>query len=175
MSELGEYYQDKKSVHERIKADALAKYPARMASPRFMVEVDMNEDNRLNYIAGATSEAAKTEQLIEIMQEVIRISDRKHDAWDRAKEFIQQWEEGKDKDKYEGSEFSEPAPGITLGCISPEARNLLDTIMEAWEKHFADMKEMHGAAMPETTFYGFAYWLVRWSGLIQPALTNPPK
>lgn len=175
MSELGKYYQDKKYVHERIKADALAKYPARMASPRFMVEVDMNEDNRLNYIAGATSEAAKTERLIEIMQEVIRISDRKHDAWDRAKEFIQQWKEGKGVETFEGSVFQQPAPGITLGCISPEARELLDTIMEAWGEHYVGMKEMHKDAMPETTFYGFAYWLVRWSGLIQPALTNPPK
>ena len=87
----------------------------------------------------------------------------------------QQWKEGRDKEKYDGSVFSEPAPGITLGCISPEARELLDTIMEAWGKHYAGMKEMHGDAMPETTFYGFAYWLGRWSGLIQPALTNPPK
>lgn len=89
----------------------------------------------------------------------------------KGRETLQQWNAGKET-KFEGSVISEPAPGISLGCISPEARDLLDTIMEQWEKHYRSMKEMHGDAMPETTFYGFAYWLVRWSGLIRPMPKN---
>lgn len=69
---------------------------------------------------------------------------------------------------FQGSVFSQPSPGVTLGCISPEARDLLDTIMAAWESHFKGLKETHGDHY-DPTFYGFAYWLVRWSGLIQPA------
>lgn len=73
--------------------------------------------------------------------------------------------------EFKGSELSEPATGIILGCISPEARDLLDTIMEHWEKYYADYKQLKNNTEP--TFYGFAYWLVRWSGLIQP--TNVEK
>ena len=28
---------------------------------------------------------------------------------------------------------------ITLGCITPEARDLLDTIMDEWEKHYENI------------------------------------
>lgn len=56
---------------------------------------------------------------------------------------------------------------ITLGCITPEARDLLDTIMEKWEKHYASMKKSNPNHEP--SYYGFAYWLVRWSGLVQPS------
>ena len=67
----------------------------------------------------------------------------------------------------EGSEFRRIG-NITLGCITPEARELLDTIMEHWESHYAALKKMHGQDY-EPSFYGFAYWLVRWSGLVEPA------
>jgi hypothetical protein len=73
--------------------------------------------------------------------------------------------------EYQGSSFTEPATGIVLGCISPEARKLHDTIMEHWEEHYKDLKDMHGNAY-EPTIYGFAYWLVRWSNLIQPINNN---
>ena len=72
---------------------------------------------------------------------------------------------------YEGSENIEVGKigpfNVTIGCISPDARDLLDTIMEHWEKHYSDLKEMFPDKAPD--YYGFAYWLVRWSGLIQPA------
>jgi hypothetical protein len=71
-------------------------------------------------------------------------------------------------EEFKGSNFITPAPGIMIGCISPEARDLLDTIMEHWEKHYTELKTMHGDKY-EPSFYGFAYWLVRWSGLIQPS------
>lgn len=72
-----------------------------------------------------------------------------------------------------GTEFT-PIAGtnIVLSCITPEARVLLDKIMEAWEKHEAAMRESaraRGVNLGEISHYGFAYWLVRYSGLIQPA------
>lgn len=78
-----------------------------------------------------------------------------------------------DKD-FKGSVFQNPAPCITLGCISPEARDLLDTIMERWEDHYKALKETNGDQY-EPSYYGFAYWLVRWSGLIQTAPTTSPE
>lgn len=86
---------------ERIKADAAKATNEqderlRGQSKDYGRRISFLDGYEDGYIAGATAEAAKTERLIEIMQEVIRISDRKHDAWDRAKEFIQQWKEGKE-------------------------------------------------------------------------------
>jgi len=58
--------------------------------------------------------------------------------------------------------------GITIGCITPEARDLLQNIMDEWEKHLKELKKVHGKNY-EPEYYGFAYWLVRWSGLVQPS------
>jgi hypothetical protein len=78
--------------------------------------------------------------------------------------------------KYEGSVFNSPIEGVTLGCISPEARDLLDTIMEQWEKHYEGIKlnitMATSGEQTEPSIYMFAYWLVRWSGLIQPVSQN---
>lgn len=57
---------------------------------------------------------------------------------------------------------------IRICCISPEARDLLDRIMEAWEEHLVQLKEHNGQDY-EPSHYGFAYWLVRWSGLVEPS------
>lgn len=59
---------------------------------------------------------------------------------------------------------------IAIGCISPEASELLDKSMEEWEKHFAKRKENN--PKDEPSIYGFAYWLIRWSGLVRPAITE---
>lgn len=77
------------------------------------------------------------------------------------------------REEFAGSVFSQPAPGITLGCISPEANELLDTIMKAWDECYPELQKT--APHAETTFYGFAYWLVRWSGLVQSASAAPVK
>lgn len=69
---------------------------------------------------------------------------------------------------FEGSRFIKVNENITLGCISPEARNLLDTIMEEWEKHLTEIRKHTPDYEP--TPYGLAYWLVRYSGLIEPAM-----
>jgi hypothetical protein len=60
---------------------------------------------------------------------------------------------------------------ISIGCISPEARDLLDRIMEEWEKHYSELKKVYEQVgrNEEPGYYAFAYWLVRWSGLIQPS------
>src|SRR5689334_24475351 len=68
----------------------------------------------------------------------------------------------------DGSEFIKVG-NITLGCISPEARDLLDHIMAEWEKHKAERRKV---TKSRTTIYGFAYWLVRWSGLVEPNHVN---
>lgn len=134
------------------------------------------------YIKGATAENNRVQPAIDTLEKIVNspvpANEREMAEWIATTRMLtiaalQQWKG--EKEQFTGSTFTSPAPGITLGCISPEARELLDTIMEEWEKHYAGMKEMHGDAMPETTFYGFAYWLVRWSGLIQPANTNPTK
>lgn len=71
----------------------------------------------------------------------------------------------------DGSRFTEPVPGVTVGCMSQEARDLLDCIMDEYRKHYertpADIKGTH----PDDV-YRFAYWLVRWSGLVQPNKTT---
>ncbi len=72
---------------------------------------------------------------------------------------------------FEGSKFIDAGDidgmRIALGCITPEARNLLDTIMKEWRKHYESMKEIFPEYEPDC--YSFAYWLVRYSGLVRPA------
>jgi hypothetical protein len=68
---------------------------------------------------------------------------------------------------FNGSTVKQVGPQITLASISPEASDLLDTIMAEWEIHEAGLK----ASFPdhEPSHYAFAYWLVRWSGLVKPS------
>jgi hypothetical protein len=74
----------------------------------------------------------------------------------------------KDEDM-EGSVYKRMGP-ITIACISPEARDLLETIMAEFEKH---KKEFHNLFPGKRiTIYGFAYWLVRHSGLIEAQRPN---
>jgi hypothetical protein len=69
-------------------------------------------------------------------------------------------------DCYAGSRFLQHGP-VMLGCITPDARDLLDDIMAAYRDHY-DPK--NHTSDPDAV-YQFAYWLVRWSGLIQRAAT----
>jgi len=50
---------------------------------------------------------------------------------------------------------------ITLGCITPEARDLLDRLCEEYER-------TRGKSIHDTDGYSALYWAVRWSGLIEP-------
>lgn len=67
-----------------------------------------------------------------------------------------------------GSKFTSFTNGIMLGCVTPEARNLMDEIEKEWEKHEVELKKLKPDYVSPDV-YGFTYWLVRWSGLIQPA------
>lgn len=76
-----------------------------------------------------------------------------------------------------GSSFINVGGGITLGCISAEARECLDEVMAQWEVHRQRLAAMDrddqsfdcrmSLLMPG--HYAFAYWLIRWSGLVVPS------
>ena len=74
------------------------------------------------------------------------------------------------KTKYEGSYTTHVGP-IAIACISEDARALIDKIMAEWEPFERQLRETWPDK--EITFYQFAYWLVRHSGLIQPANWHP--
>lgn len=57
---------------------------------------------------------------------------------------------------------------IGIGAIHPDARELLDRIMAAWHPHEEAVIRENGPHYPGPTPYGAFYWLVRWSGLIDP-------
>lgn len=65
-------------------------------------------------------------------------------------------------------------PPISIGCISPEARLLLERAWEGWEQHRKGLPESMsdfegGTYNPRESVYGCLYWLIRWSGLVRPA------
>ena len=79
----------------------------------------------------------------------------------------------------DGSRTLHPCPGVTLCCISPEASDLLDTVMAAWEEHAAKLPESLTCGdetwNPRESVYSFAYWLIRWSGLVEPTTREALK
>jgi hypothetical protein len=66
---------------------------------------------------------------------------------------------------YAGSSVVHPVPGVSIGCISEEARDLMDTILDAYKAHYNPATH---TATPDDV-YQFTYWLCRYSGLIRPA------
>jgi hypothetical protein len=74
---------------------------------------------------------------------------------------------------FNGTHTTHPIPGVAVCCMSTEARDLFDEIMEAWDEHKAKLPESLTCGDetwdPRESVYSFAYWLVRYSGLIQPA------
>lgn len=67
----------------------------------------------------------------------------------------------------EGSRERDITPHIVVTTMSPDARDLLDTIMEAWASADQEFRASHPGR--ELSIYGFAYWLCRYSGLIEAA------
>lgn len=57
---------------------------------------------------------------------------------------------------------------VALAAITPEGRDLLDVIMEEWEP-YEESWQRHAPPDTPMTPYGAFYWLVRHSGLIDPA------
>lgn len=79
----------------------------------------------------------------------------------------------KQHETFSGTNVTELGNGIALCCIAPEARDLLDTIMSDWKIHLKQLRQANGKKY-RPSHYGFAYWLVRYSGLIQPVKITQP-
>lgn len=56
---------------------------------------------------------------------------------------------------------------VGIGAIAPDARDLLDRIMAAWEPDLASMVANNPPDFAPSPYLAF-YWLCRWSGLIDP-------
>lgn len=60
-----------------------------------------------------------------------------------------------------------------LSCMSESHRDCLDKVMAKWREHFAKLKTANPKYTPAIKdaddVYGFAYWLIRWSGLVIPS------
>lgn len=57
---------------------------------------------------------------------------------------------------------------VAICCMDPEYRDCLDLAIEQWKEHWKKLPPEHRIADPDDV-YGFAYWLMRWSGLVVPA------
>ncbi len=60
------------------------------------------------------------------------------------------------------------AGNVSIGCMDPKARDLLDRAMEEWEKHKEGLPKELGGKPYRPGVYAFAYWLFRWRGLVDP-------
>ena len=72
-----------------------------------------------------------------------------------------------------GTEVRTPVPGITLCCMKSEYRDCLDRAMDEWEKHKQNLPKMMGGKKYVPGIYAFAYWLIRYSGIVTPAKPMP--
>ena len=66
-----------------------------------------------------------------------------------------------------GHHVEEIVPGISMGFFRPEYRDVMDQALEEWEKHKAKIRQHTPDFATEGEVRSFAYWLFRWSGLIQ--------
>lgn len=110
---------------ERIKADA-----ERYAGLMVWVNTSNDPDKEplfhehissTSYEAGATAEAANTQRAVDLMQEIINLSDRNQVAWNKAKDFIQQWKDGK-KEVCTCDNIQLAAHGECWGCPGRHTR-----------------------------------------------------
>lgn len=58
---------------------------------------------------------------------------------------------------------------VTICCMKLEYRDCLDRAMDEWKKHRAELPKKIGKKRYVPGIYGFAYWLIRWSGIVKPA------
>jgi len=59
--------------------------------------------------------------------------------------------------------------GISIGCMKRDYRDCLDKSMEEWKKHKKTLPKKVLGKQYRSGVYAFAYWLIRWSGLVKPA------
>ena len=62
------------------------------------------------------------------------------------------------------------SPNIKLVSISPEAHNLLELALDGWDEHRQGLPQEY-----QNSVYSFAYWLFRYSGLVEPASPQPAQ
>lgn len=58
---------------------------------------------------------------------------------------------------------------IAVCCMAPDYRACLDKAMAAWSEHRKTLPKEIGGRRYRSGVYAFAYWLIRWSGLVVPA------
>jgi hypothetical protein len=75
----------------------------------------------------------------------------------------------KKRKQYSGSRVIKAGP-ITIACMSQEARECLDRAMVDWLEFKKGFPKGHRASI-----YGFAYWLIRYSGLFRPVRQKKSK
>ena len=56
---------------------------------------------------------------------------------------------------------------VTLSCMEPTARDVMELALTGWAEHLPKMRETLGRD-PDDVVRSFAYWLFRWSGLVNP-------
>lgn len=66
-----------------------------------------------------------------------------------------------------GSRIHKVGP-ITIATMNPNYRDCLDRIMEAYREHWKGIPENGRSLKDPDDAYQFAYWLLRWSGLVKP-------
>jgi len=71
-----------------------------------------------------------------------------------------------------GSRIIDVGP-IRLACMDPGARDCLDQAIEQWNAHL-ETRRQQGIEPPDDPVYAFAYWLMRWSGLVVPSFSLAP-
>lgn len=57
---------------------------------------------------------------------------------------------------------------VGIGAIHPDARELLDRIVAAWEEDRPHIEANNDPPGRAASHYQCFYWLTRWSGLIDP-------
>ena len=70
--------------------------------------------------------------------------------------------------KFSGTRTLRAGP-IAINAMSPEGRDLLEQAMDAWKSHKKELPKKFCGKRYAPGIYGFAYWLIRYSGLVQPA------
>lgn len=67
----------------------------------------------------------------------------------------------------QGHQVKKVSQNISIGFMLPEARDIMDEALEEWEKFKEETRGHYPDFATENEVYSFAYWLFRWSGLIQ--------
>lgn len=135
-------------------------------------------------IAHEAMQYANVKESIQIVTEVKDVREMKGTSgWWIKTDVMRDWtdlawftvvKEPKTAKKFSGSRTVEVGP-VTIGCMAPEARDLMETILDAYTKKYEEQKKdtpphlwkKYPQVSPDDV-YGFVYWLTRYSGLVQP-------